>query len=56
MARWCEIVVIYHTYRKGECLKKIAEKYGVTVEQIAKENDITNVDILIPRSKITNRG
>lgn len=49
-------MIIYHTYRKGECLKKIAEKYNVSVEKIANENDITNIDFLIPRTENQNRG
>ena len=38
--------VIYYTVKKGDTLSGIAYLYGVTVEQIAKENNIKNPNLI----------
>lgn len=52
MDRWSKI--IYHTYRKGECLCEIAKKYNVDIHKLAIDNDLTNIDFLIPRTENKN--
>ena len=49
-------MIIYHTYRKGECLKDISKMYNVPIWKIAEDNFITNIDFLLPRTKNKNRG
>ncbi len=38
--------VIFYTVKRGDTLSKIAYMYGVTVEQIARENNIKNVNLI----------
>lgn len=54
MARRHKKLIIYHTYKKGECLNKIAKKYNISVNKIANDNGITNVDFLIQRTENQN--
>ena len=39
-------MMIEYIYKKGDCLCKIANKFNVTVQEIADLNGITNVDII----------
>ena len=43
---------IIYTVKTGDTLSKIANKYGVTVEHIAKMNNITNVNLIYPGQKL----
>jgi LysM repeat protein len=38
--------VIYHTVQPGESLTKIARQYGVTVSELVRRNNITNINVL----------
>lgn len=42
----------YHTVRRGDCLGKIARRYGTTVSRICKLNGIRSSTILRPGRKI----
>ncbi len=44
--------VVQHTVKKGEDLKKIASKYGVTVEDIIASNGIKDPNSIKPGQKI----
>lgn len=52
MDRWSK--VIYHTYKKGECLCEIAKRYNIDVHKLAIDNNLTNIDFLVPRSENKN--
>lgn len=41
--------------KKGDCLCNIAKKFNTTVEKIAKDNDITNVDLIYVNQKLIIR-
>lgn len=41
--------------KKGDCLCNIAKKYNTTVEKIAKDNGITNVDLILIGQKLIIR-
>lgn len=41
--------------KKGDCLCNIAKKFNTTVEKIAKDNNITNVDFLYVNQKLIIR-
>lgn len=41
--------------KKGDCLCNIAKKFNTTVEKIAKDNNITNVDLIYVNQKIIIR-
>lgn len=43
---------IVHTVRIGENLTVIAEKYGTTVENIVRKNNIKNPDLIYPGQKL----
>lgn len=36
----------FYVWQKGDCLKKVAEKFGTTPEKIIELNQITNSDFL----------
>ena len=38
--------IIFYIVEKGDCLTKIAEKFKVSVKEIAELNEITNVDTI----------
>lgn len=38
--------VIYHTVRSGDTLTRIAQQYGVTVNDLVRHNNITNINVL----------
>ena len=42
----------YYTVRSGDNLTKIARQYGTTVNQIAKWNNIKNVNLIYPGQKL----
>lgn len=42
----------YYTVRSGDNLTKIAKQYGTTVNQIAKWNNIKNVNLIYPGQKL----
>ena len=44
--------VQYYTVKKGDALSKIALKYGVTVAQLQKWNDIDNRNLIFPGQKL----
>ena len=46
---------IIYIVQKGDCLCNIAKKFGVSVEKIAKDNDITNVDLIYPKQILVIR-
>lgn len=46
---------IIYVVQKGDCLCNIAKKFGVSVEKIAKDNDITNVDLIYPKQILVIR-
>lgn len=35
-----------YVWQKGDCLLKIAQKFNISVDKIAKANGITNVDMI----------
>lgn len=41
--------------KKGDCLCNIAKKFNTTVEKIAKDNNITNVDLIYVNQKLIIR-
>lgn len=41
--------------KKGDCLCNIAKKFNTTVEKIAKDNNITNVDFIYVNQKLIIR-
>ena len=41
--------------KKGDCLCNIAKKYNTTVQKIAKDNGITNVDLILIGQKLIIR-
>lgn len=43
---------IIYTVKRGDTLSSIAQRYGVSVNQIAKINDIANVNLIYPGEKI----
>lgn len=43
---------IYYIVKKGDCLSKIAKKFGVSVQQIANLNGITNIDLIYTGQKL----
>ena len=43
---------IIYVVRKGDCLNKIAHRYGVTVAQLARWNNITNPRLILVGQKI----
>ncbi|SET02804.1 Lyzozyme M1 (1,4-beta-N-acetylmuramidase), GH25 family [Salinibacillus kushneri] len=45
-----------YTVRSGDTLSKIAAKYDTTVDQIAQNNDIDNIDLIHPGQKLTING
>ncbi len=42
----------YHEVRKGETLSRIAQKYGITVEELCRLNKITPKTIIQPGNKL----
>ena len=46
---------IIYIVKKGDCLCNIAKKYNTTVEKIAKDNGITNVDLILIGQKLIIR-
>ncbi len=48
--------VEYHTVTYGQSLAQIAQNYGMSVEQIAKLNDITNPDLIYAGQKLIVSG
>ena len=42
-----------HTVKRGDTLTSIAKKYGVTVNELAKANNITNVNVIRTGSVLT---
>ena len=46
---------IIYIVKKGDCLCNIAKKFNTTVEKIAKDNNITNVDFIYVNQKIIIR-
>ncbi|QPP07837.1 LysM peptidoglycan-binding domain-containing protein [Streptomyces bathyalis] len=45
----------YYVVRTGDTLSEIAEMYGTTVEQLAKWNDIPDVDVIKAGQKLIVR-
>lgn len=43
---------IYYVVKKGDTLSKIAKNFGVSVSQIAKWNNIKNVNLIYPNQKL----
>ena len=41
--------------KKGDCLCNIAKKFNTTVEKIAKDNNITNIDLIYVNQKLIIR-
>lgn len=46
---------ILYPVKKGDCLCNIAKKFNTTVEKIAKDNNITNVDLIYVGQKLIIR-
>lgn len=46
---------IIYIVKKGDCLCNIAKKFNTTVEKIAKDNNITNVDLIYVNQKLIIR-
>jgi LysM repeat protein len=46
---------IIYIVKKGDCLCNIAKKFNTTVEKIAKDNNITNVDFIYVNQKLIIR-
>lgn len=46
---------IYYTVKKGDCLCNIAKKYNTTVQKIAEDNGIENVDLIYVNQKLLIR-
>lgn len=46
---------IIYIYKKGDCLCNIAKKFNTTVEKIAHDNNITNVDLIYVGQKLIIR-
>lgn len=42
----------YHEVRKGETLSRIAQKYGITVEELCRLNKITPKTVIHPGKKL----
>lgn len=42
------IETIYYTVKRGDTLSEIASRYGTTVQEIAKINEIQNVNLIYP--------
>ena len=35
-----------YIWQQGDCLTKVAERFGTTVQKLAEKNGITNVDTI----------
>lgn len=46
---------IIYIVKKGDCLCNIAKKFNTTVEKIAKDNNITNVDLIYVNQELIIR-
>ena len=47
-----EKAATYYIVKKGDNLSKIAKKFGTTVNKIAKDNNIKNVNLIYPGQKL----
>lgn len=43
---------VYYTIQSGDCLSVIADKYGTSVDQLCKWNNITNPNLIYPNTRI----
>ena len=48
--------VVYHVVQPGETLAKIAEKYGVTVEELAEANGFPDPNLIYPGNRLAIGG
>lgn len=42
----------YHTVKSGDTLSEIADKYKTTVTKLAKDNNIKNINLILPGQKL----
>ena len=62
--RWCSILLLFvaltvhgadkvYTVKRNDTLYGIARRYGVTVTQLARENDLKKTDFIYPGQRLT---